>query len=102
MGSEGSEAIRVLQEAIEEYRRERKGIREEVKTEQERLRAEDRADQERLRDCLITEIEASRITMEEHAQANEELCKTNEELRRSLHRLGRCPGNVPPKFVIDG
>jgi len=34
----------------------------------------------------MVEIEASRITMEEHAQANVELRKTNEELRKSLHR----------------
>jgi len=40
---------------------------------------------------LMAEIEVSRITTEEHAQANLELRKINEELRRNLHRQGRCP-----------
>jgi len=39
----------------------------------------------------MAEIDASQITMEEHAQANEELRKTNKELRRNLHRQGRRP-----------
>jgi len=39
----------------------------------------------------MAEIEAFRITIEEHAQANDELRKSNEELRRSLHRQGQCP-----------
>ena len=34
----------------------------------------------------MAEIEASQATMEGHVQANEELCKTNEELRKSLHQ----------------
>ena len=96
LGSEGSEAptlqqimetMRALEEANEEYQREQERIREEVRVEQERLRAEARADQEHLREetrliqaRLMAEIEASRITMEEHAQANEEFCKTNNEL----------------------
>jgi len=37
----------------------------------------------------MEEIEASRRTMEENAQANEELCKTNEQLRRNMHRHER-------------
>ena len=36
----------------------------------------------------MTEIEASLRTMEEHAQANEELHKANKELRRNMHRHG--------------
>jgi len=32
----------------------------------------------------MVEIEASRVGMEGQTQANEELCKTNEELRKSL------------------
>jgi len=34
----------------------------------------------------MAEIVASRVTMEEHAQANEELRRTNEELQRSLRQ----------------
>ena len=65
-------------------------IQEEAKAEQERLRAESRAEQELLQDRLMAEIEASWIAMEEHVQTNEELCKTNDELRKNLHRRGRC------------
>ena len=39
-------------------------------------------------DSPYEEIKASRITMEEYTQANEELHKTNEELQRNLHRHG--------------
>jgi len=107
LGSEGSEVpalqkimetMRALQEANEEYRHEQERIREEARSEQERLRAEARVNQERLREetrlsqaCLMAKIKASPITMEEHTQANEKLRKTNEELRRSLHRQGRRP-----------
>jgi len=38
----------------------------------------------------MVEVEASHIAMKEHTQTNEELCKTNEELRKSLHRRDRC------------
>ena len=73
-------------------------ILEEANAEQKRLRAEARANQECLREetrlshtRLMAEIEASRIIMEEHSQANEELWKTNKELQRNLHRQGRRP-----------
>jgi len=39
--------------------------------------------------------------MEEHAQAIEELHKTNEELRRSLHRQGRHPARAPDLSYRD-
>jgi len=39
----------------------------------------------------MAEIEASRKTIEEHAQANEELRKANEELQRNMHRHDRRP-----------
>jgi len=80
------ETMKALQEANEEYRHEQVRIREEAMAKQERLRAKARADQERL--CeetwlnqarLMAEIKASRRNMEEHAHANEELRKTNEE-----------------------
>ena len=61
------EAMRALQEANEEYRREQERIQEEVKDEQERLRIEARVEQELLQDRLMAEIDASRIAMEEHA-----------------------------------
>jgi len=47
---------------------------------------EAQAEQELLKNHLMAEIEASREGMEGHAQANAELCKTNEELRKSLHQ----------------
>jgi len=40
---------------------------------------------------LMAEIEASRIIMVEHTQANEELRKTKEELRKNLHQQGWRP-----------
>jgi len=50
----------------------------------------------------MAKIEASRAAMEGHVQANEELCKTNEELRKSLHqRVQRSTRerslNLPPR-----
>jgi len=47
---------------------------------------------------LMAEIEASQKTMKEHAQANEELCKANEELR-ALSWTTSHPGTFP-KHVI--
>jgi len=81
------EAIRVLQEKSEEYKREQEQIQEEAVAEQERLREEIRLNQAR----LMAEIEASRRVMEEHTQANEELRRANEELRRDMHCHGRQP-----------
>ena len=80
------EAMMALQEANKEYQREQEQVQEEAKAEQEWLQANARAEQELLQDRLMVEIEASQIPMEEHAQTNEELCKTNEELWNSLHR----------------
>ena len=52
---------------------------------------EARADQEHLQARLMVEIMASQETMEKHAQANEELHRTNEELWRSFRQHGRRP-----------
>jgi len=59
----------------------------------------------------MAKIEASRAAMEGHAQANEELCKTNEELRNSLHQhftrerpLSLPTRNIPKPFskeIVD-
>ena len=89
LGSEGSDAptlqqlmdaIRALQEVNEEYKRELERIREEAK-----------AEQELLQDRLMAEVETSRVRMEEQVQANEELHKTNKELRKSLHQHAQHP-----------
>jgi len=80
------DAMRALQEANEEHRQKQERIQEEARVEQERLQAEARPEQELLQDFLMEKIEATRVAMEEHAQINEELCKTNEELRKSLHQ----------------
>jgi len=98
LGFEGSEApalqqlmesMTALQEVNEEYQWDQEWIQEEAKAEQERLRAEAWPEQELLQDRVMTEIEASRIAMEEHAQTNEELHKANEELQKNLHWHGR-------------
>jgi len=60
----------------------------------ERLREQTQLNQTR----LMTEIEASQKTMKEHAQANEELCEANEELR-ALSWTTSHPGTFP-KLVI--
>jgi len=39
----------------------------------------------------MAQIVASRMTVEKHAHANEELCRTNKELQRSLCQQGRRP-----------
>jgi len=92
-GSEGGEAstlqqiieaMRALKEKIEEYGREHERIREEAMADQERLHEETQLNQTR----LMAEIVASRRAMEEHAQANEELHRTNEELQRDMHCHG--------------
>ena len=63
-GSEGSDApvlqqlidaMKALQEANEEHRREQERIQEEAKVEQERLQAEARAEQELLQNHLVEE-----------------------------------------------
>jgi len=57
------EAMKALQEANEEYWREKEWIQEEAKAEQKWLQAQAWADQELLKDCLMVEIETSRIMM---------------------------------------
>jgi len=90
------DVMRALQESNEEHRRKQERIQEEARVEEERLRAEARAEQELPQNCLMAEIEASRTTMEGHVQANEELCKTNEELRKILHQRVQCSTRERP------
>ena len=73
------ETMRALQEANEQYKQEQERIQEEAKAEQERLRAKAWAEQVLLQDQLMVEIEASRA-------ANEELRKTNNDLRRNIQQ----------------